>query len=115
METIQTIAKLLVWDLNRKDAAKKMSWALKRYVSLGFTTNIPFLQDVINSKPFIKGDLHTGFIDEHFSDWSVNQIQLEVFAVAALSEGRNYSSQQKKESSDPYSPWSNKGTWGGSF
>tara|TARA_B100001750_G_scaffold29103_1_gene19516 strand:- start:26114 stop:27589 length:1476 start_codon:yes stop_codon:yes gene_type:complete len=108
------IAKLLVWDLNRKDAAKKMSWALKRYVSLGFTTNIPFLQDVINSKPFVKGDLHTGFIDAYFSDWNLGKIPLEVFTVAALSEGRNYSS-QRKESADPYSPWTNKGTWGGGF
>ena len=109
------IAKLLVWDLNRKDAIKKMSWALKRYISLGFTTNIPFLQDVVNSKPFVKGDLHTGFIDEHFPNWSTGKIPLEVFAVAALSEGRNYGSGQTKEGSDPYSPWTNKGTWGGSF
>jgi len=45
-----------------------MATALDRYVIRGVNHNIPFLNALVNHPAFKKGELTTGFIDEHYPD-----------------------------------------------
>jgi acetyl-CoA carboxylase biotin carboxylase subunit len=63
------LGKLAVWAEDRPAACERMIRALKDCVILGVKTPIEFLIDVISSDAFRKGEIHTGFIEEHFGDW----------------------------------------------
>ena len=54
------IAKLIVWDTNRKNALRRTAGALRDYRIHGLNTNINFLHDLVVSQPFINADLDTG-------------------------------------------------------
>ena len=41
--------------------------ALRRTVVLGVVTNLSRLQAILAHPAFVRGDLHTGFIDEHLA------------------------------------------------
>lgn len=62
------IAKLVVWDEDRDRALNRLTKALSEYQIGGMTTNIGFLYNLANSKPFRAAQLDTGFIDKHHSD-----------------------------------------------
>ncbi len=59
------LAKLIVWGRDRREAIDGTLWALRRFVVLGVTTNIEFLQRVIAHPAFARGDLHTHFLNDH--------------------------------------------------
>ena len=62
------IAKLVTHASTREAAIDAMSDALDRYVIRGVNHNIAFLNALVNHTAFRKGDLTTGFIDEHYPD-----------------------------------------------
>ncbi len=108
------IAKLIVLGEDRADAVRKMDWALRHYVLLGLTTNIPFLRDVINHEVFQRGEATTDFVDRHFADWQppAGDPPDLILAAAALSEllegaavGATPMAVGGKVQGDPYSPW----------
>jgi len=57
------LAKLIVHGRNRKEAVRRMQRALDEYVIEGIKTTIPFHKKVLREPAFLKGDIHTGFID----------------------------------------------------
>ncbi|MFQ3228696.1 MAG: 3-methylcrotonyl-CoA carboxylase alpha subunit [Reinekea sp.] len=59
------IAKLVVWDEDRDRALSRLIKALSEYQISGMTTNIGFLYNLANSKPFRTAQLDTGFIEKH--------------------------------------------------
>ncbi len=59
------ISKLIVWAGDRESARKKMIKALKEYVVHGITTNIHFLQKVLEHEAFIANRVSTHFCDDH--------------------------------------------------
>jgi len=59
------ISKLISYGRNRNEAIARMKRALNEYIILGVTTTIPFHKVIMKNEDFIKGDLHTHFIDEH--------------------------------------------------
>ncbi len=59
------ISKLVTWGRSRPGVIARMKRALTEYIIAGVATNIPFHKAVMNSEAFQKGDLTTGFIDEH--------------------------------------------------
>jgi acetyl-CoA carboxylase biotin carboxylase subunit len=59
-----------------------MKKALKDYIILGVRTPIDFLIDIMESTPFLKGDVYTNFIETHFSDWSENFEESDIAAIA---------------------------------
>jgi acetyl-CoA carboxylase biotin carboxylase subunit len=63
------LSKLVVHAESRELAIAKMVKALKEYVILGVRTPTDFLMDLLRSDPFVKGEVFTNFIDQHFSDW----------------------------------------------
>jgi acetyl-CoA/propionyl-CoA carboxylase biotin carboxyl carrier protein len=57
------IAKLIVRGSDRHDAIRRADCALRDAVLLGCRTNIAFLRRLIAHPAFMKGDVHTGFLD----------------------------------------------------
>jgi acetyl-CoA carboxylase biotin carboxylase subunit len=105
------LAKLIVWAENRPAAIQKMLYALRETVLLGVTHNGQFLQDIINSPDFQKGEVYNTWVEEVFEDWQPPQCELpvEVLAAAALTHFQPgvYSTPDgpSKPGVDPYSPW----------
>jgi len=69
--------------MDREGARRRMVTALREYVVLGITTNIPFLIDVLNTPAFADGALHTHFLEDHLPKWSGMGAQAEIAALAA--------------------------------
>ena len=59
------ITKLVVWDIDRERALERLIQALSEYKIAGVTTNIAFLYNLASSQAFRRGDVNTGFIEEH--------------------------------------------------
>ena len=55
------ISKLIVWDVNRTEALRKLHRALENYEIVGLNNNIPFLLRCSSHKAFREADLDTGF------------------------------------------------------
>lgn len=70
------IAKMIVWDENRKKATEKSIAALREYIVHGIKTNINYLMGMLEHKAFEKNELTTKFCDEHTDD-ILNSIKIE--------------------------------------
>jgi len=62
------IAKLCSYAEDRKSAINEMCNALDKFVIRGISHNISFLQSVLKSERFIKGDISTNFIEQEYKD-----------------------------------------------
>ena len=58
------IAKIIVSAPTRQEAINRMLGALNECVIEGIKTTIPFLKDLLVNPEYIKGNIHTNFIDE---------------------------------------------------
>lgn len=58
------IAKLIAYGNDRQEAIVRMKRALKEFVIEGIKTTIPFHLKLLESEDFVKGNIHTGFVDE---------------------------------------------------
>ena len=104
------IAKLVVWDLDRERALQRLTQALSEYKIVGVTTNIPFLYNLASSAAFKRGEVNTGFIEEHEQEiFHRRQEDLDYaspLAAQAILTARAENAQQTAEqSSQPNSPW----------
>jgi len=61
------IAKLIAWGETRKEATARLLRALREYTIVGVQTTIPFHLQALEQPAFVFGDLHTRFVEEHFS------------------------------------------------
>jgi acetyl-CoA carboxylase biotin carboxylase subunit len=57
------MAKVIVRGKDRETAIANMKQALSEYVIEGLVTNIPLVQRVLNSKPFVTAEYDTGFLE----------------------------------------------------
>lgn len=60
------LAKLIVWDLDRAGAIKRMKRALKEMRVVGVATTIPFASFVMANKIFNDGNFSTKFVEQEF-------------------------------------------------
>ena len=58
------ISKLIAYGMSRSEAIARMRRALREYVIEGVETNIPFHLAVLDDEEFIKGNIHTRFVEE---------------------------------------------------
>jgi acetyl/propionyl-CoA carboxylase alpha subunit len=107
------LAKLIVHGKDRAEALRKMSWALRRFVILGATTNLEFLQALIVHPEFAAGRLHTGFLAEHSISPPADPLPEEAIFVAALAAGRPGRSARAAddERAEEANPWRTVGAW----
>jgi 3-methylcrotonyl-CoA carboxylase alpha subunit len=110
------IAKLVVWDEDRDKALRRLSTALSEYRISGLKTNIDFLYNISNSKPFAAADLDTSFIEKHHSDIFHDSQQdinsdIPIAALYLLLQQQQSALSDSRHSRDPYSPWNQTNTW----
>ena len=58
------VAKIISWGRDRNEAIVRMRRALEETVVEGIDTTIPLHLRILADAPFLKGDLHTGYLDE---------------------------------------------------
>ncbi len=110
------IAKLVVWDVDRGMALKRLCNALRDYVIVGTTTNAAFLTRVATHPAFVEGGVDTGFIDTHHDALfpQPGAVSDRVLAASALFELLNVdreAEQRAAASGDPWSPWNLTDGW----
>ena len=64
------IAKIVAHGEDRESARARLHQALRQTVLLGVRTNLAYLTEVLDHEAFSSGDVHTGFVDQHFPDWT---------------------------------------------
>jgi len=62
------LAKLIIWDSDRKNAIARSVRALNEFEIEGIRTTIPFHKRILANRKFVEGDIHTHFIEEEFKD-----------------------------------------------
>jgi len=80
------LAKVVAWGADREEARETLVKALNGYHIEGLNTNVDFVNAVINHPAFVRGDLSTHFIEDHFSrataDPEPNPEHLRYMAIA---------------------------------
>ncbi|MGE0682373.1 MAG: acetyl/propionyl/methylcrotonyl-CoA carboxylase subunit alpha [Candidatus Binatia bacterium] len=106
------IAKLSTWGQDREQARQRMEAALRHCVVLGPTTNVEFLLDLVAHPAFVSGDTHTGFLTEHFPQWSPHKKMhhLEAALTAALVQSGSVQ-KEKVSRKGVETPWQQLGGW----
>jgi 3-methylcrotonyl-CoA carboxylase alpha subunit len=112
------IAKLIVWDGDRKGALRKMARALESIQIAGLRANTAFLAKIVQNAEFVAGNIDTGFIDTHLADLvpAAGLPAPEIIALAALHELETRKTELAV--ADPGSPWAIGDSWvlgGGRF
>lgn len=108
------ISKLIVHAETRDAAVRRMVKALEDYVIIGVKTPIPFMIDVLKSEPFLRGEVYTDFIDEHFADWKPSGADINAALAAYIADemarNRKFKTSKKSEDEIP-SPFGTLGHW----
>jgi acetyl-CoA carboxylase biotin carboxylase subunit len=105
------LAKLSAWGENRAAAIGRLRAALAETAVLGPTTNLAFLQDVLDHPAYLRGDTHTGFLPEHFPAWTPTEDGTGTAAVAAaIALGRPAGAAEGGRAETP-TPWQTLGGW----
>lgn len=99
------IAKLIVWDEDRRKALEKLSSALDDYTIHGVSTNLSFLSRLAENESFVSADVGTDFIDLHQEDLfekqqadSINRYKSDLEIATILASIRLMLSNQSSES-----------------
>ncbi len=107
------LAKLIVLGEDRPAALAKMAWALRHYVILGdLTTNVTFLQDLLNHPLFCQGAVTNRFVEQAFAQWQPAAMPPDdpAWITAALAHvlqeaNKTATSPASPKTGDPYNPW----------
>ncbi len=115
MEYDPMIAKLIVWDVDRSSAVRRLHRALGEYHAAGVTTNVEFLRRVTEHPLFSSGGYDTGFIEQHESELfpARQKAPDRILALAALYIMLSIAPNREDSdnSGDPYSPWNMTHGW----
>ena len=104
------LAKVVVWDVDREQARRRLVDALGRVEIVGITSNVSFLRALAAHPAFAAEEVDTGFIERHH-DSLFAPVALDAERVLAAGVGSLVLHQQEAArraaaaSGDPYSPW----------
>ncbi len=109
------LSKLSAWGPTRAEAVERMHAALSEYRVGGVRTNIAFHKSLLEYKPYLRGELHTGMLDHAW--WKQKKVGANLkFAVAAalfdeleLEERRAQQPAEKDESAAGRIAWNSLG------
>jgi len=104
------IAKIIVWDEDRRAALSRLHRTLQDCEVAGVQTNLAFLAEVADHPAFREAAIDTGFIDRHLEDLvpAGEELPGEIKAAAALwvlADRREQAAAAALASGDPFSPW----------
>ena len=96
----------------RDESLERMADALRRTAVLGVVTNLERLQAIVAHPAFRRGELHTGFLEEHLSTLArVACPPPEGLAAAALALTRPSPASADGARRPVADPWASLGTW----
>jgi acetyl/propionyl-CoA carboxylase alpha subunit len=106
------LSKVVTWGHDRREAIERMRDALRRTVVLGVVTNLARLRAIVEHPAFARGELHTGFIEEHLAELTPRPCPplVAIAAVAAVLEGTPRSRPAAAGAAVP-DPFSRVGAW----
>jgi len=113
------LAKLVAWGPTRQVAVERMARALHEYRVEGPATCLEFHRRVLAHPAFRRGDLHTGFLDEHpelltpEDDPGFERVAAIAAAVAHLERRRVPVAPVGGEAEAGFSAWRRAARWGG--
>ena len=100
------LGKLVVWAENRDHAIARLQFALRETVILGVGTNQNYLQAIAEHPAVREGRVHTGFLEEKFSDFAPAPSASELgLLTQARTEGMARNSGMSGEAAELPSPW----------
>jgi len=88
------VAKLIVWDVDREKATRRMLRALSEYDSGGLTTLIPFHEAILATEQWAKGETCRDLMED--SDWLKSTAPAEAGAPEPSEEGAEILSRDYK-------------------
>lgn len=105
------IAKLIVWDVDRDAALRRMSQALADCQVVGVTTNAGFLRRLVHTDSFAHARLDTALIEREqvalAAVGDADEVMWALAAVAAIASTPAASGDAR----DPHSPWRAQDGW----
>lgn len=105
------IAKLIVWDVDRYAALRRMSQALADCQVVGVTTNAGFLRRLLHTDSFANAKLDTALIEREQAALAMTgdgeQALWELAAIAAVASTPAAAADVR----DPHSPWQAQDGW----
>jgi acetyl-CoA carboxylase biotin carboxylase subunit len=61
--------KLIAWGNDRAEALARLERALEEYAIAGIETNAPLVRNILRDPEFIRGEIHTRWLDERLPDF----------------------------------------------
>jgi biotin carboxylase len=61
------VAKIITWGRDRMESIRRMRRALEETVIEGIDTTIPLHLRLLKDEAFLRGDIHTGYLDQFLS------------------------------------------------
>ncbi|MGH6813096.1 MAG: acetyl/propionyl/methylcrotonyl-CoA carboxylase subunit alpha [Methylocella sp.] len=110
------IAKVIVWDKDRRGAIRRLRAALAETRVAGVATNLDFLRAIAAHEAFNEAAPDTGFILRHTTDLlpKLQPAGNDVLAMAVIGlvcERAAFVREKAQRSNDPWSPWNNQNGW----
>jgi 3-methylcrotonyl-CoA carboxylase alpha subunit len=110
------IAKLICWDEQRSLAVRRINRALDEYRIVGVTSNLSYLANILDSRPFVTGDLSTRFLTDHAALLvgadGLSPERFQALAALYLLECQAREARQHAHRTpDPHSPWADLTDW----
>ncbi|HVO12463.1 MAG TPA: biotin carboxylase N-terminal domain-containing protein [Vicinamibacteria bacterium] len=106
------LAKVVTWGRDRPLAIERMRDALRRTVVLGVVTNLARLRAIVEHPAFLRGELHTGFIEEHLGELTPHPCPpLPAIAAAAAALEAAPPAAVSASAGTAADPWSALGGW----
>src|SRR5580704_12157946 len=110
------IAKVIVWDKDRRHTLLRLRTALGKTRVAGVATNLDLLRTIAAHQAFTEASPDTGFIGRHTDDLlpKLQPAGNDVLAMAViglLCERATFARAKAQRSSDPWSPWTSQNGW----
>ncbi len=107
------LSKVITYGRNREESTDRMVLALKDYRLIGIKNNVRFLIDCLNHPEYRAGKIFTGFIDQHFPEWSAPEPRREfdVAVAGAALAAMQRPAAASATTQETVSPWQTLGGW----
>jgi 3-methylcrotonyl-CoA carboxylase alpha subunit len=110
------IAKLVVWDQDRRRTVMRLRRALEQVYLAGVANNVAFLAALAGHQAFAAGEIDTGFVDRHRrallpGGRPAGARSLALACLFLLKRREREAAEAAKASADPHSPWHRTDGW----
>ncbi|HWT16668.1 MAG TPA: biotin carboxylase N-terminal domain-containing protein [Patescibacteria group bacterium] len=110
------IAKMIVHDIDRPAALRRLAEALAHCDVLGPKSNIDFLEQLIRHPAVVNATIDTGYLDRHLDEVLATPTELPEAAIIAVACAELLAEEaaaidNARTSADPHSPWARADAW----